>query len=83
MTQVVLDFDSGAFSALRLGPDEFARELKVAAVVQWYAEGRISQSKAAEIVGISRAEFLNELFQRKVSACQVTVDEVREEISGF
>lgn len=83
MTQVVLDFDAGAFSALRLGPDEFARELKVAAVVQWYAEGRISQSKAAEILGISRAEFLDELFRRKISACQVTIDELREEISDF
>ena len=83
MTQVVLDFDSGAFSALRLGPKEFARELKVAAVVQWYAEERISQSKASEILGISRAEFLDELFRRKVPACQVTIEELREEMSGF
>jgi len=83
MTQVVLDFDVGALSALRLGPKEFARELKIAAVVQWYAEGRISQSKAAEMLGISRAELLDELFRRKVPACQVTLDELREEISGF
>lgn len=83
MTQVVLDFDVGALSALRLGPKEFARELKVAAVVQWYAEGRISQSKASEMLGISRAELLDELFRRKVPACQVTLDELREEISGF
>jgi len=54
MTQVVLDFDIGAFSALGLGPKEFARELKVAAVVQWYAEERISQSRASEMLGISR-----------------------------
>ncbi len=83
MTQVVLDFDSGALSALRLGPKEFARELKVAAVVQWYAEGRISQSKASEILQVSRTELLDELFRRKVPACQVTSDELREEISGF
>jgi len=83
MTQVVLDFDSGAFSALRLGPKEFARELKLAAVVQWYAEERISQSKASEILGITRAEFLDELFRRKVPACQVTIEELREEMSGF
>lgn len=83
MTQVVLDFDAGALSALRLGPKEFARETKVAAVVQWYAEGRISQSKASEMLGISRAALLDELFRRKVPACQVTLDELREEISGF
>ena len=83
MTQVVLDFDAGAFSALRLGPREFSREVKTAAVVQWYAEGRIAQSKAAEILEISRAEFLQELFNRKVPACQVTIEDLREEISGF
>lgn len=83
MTQIVLDFEPGAFSALRLGPKEFAGELKVAAVVQWYAEGRVSQSKASEMLGISRAAFLDELCHRKVPACQVTIDELREEISGF
>ncbi|MFZ1642130.1 MAG: UPF0175 family protein [Candidatus Contendobacter sp.] len=83
MTQVVLDFEPSAFSALRLGPAEFTRELKTAAIVQWYAEGRISQSKSTEILGISRVEFLNELCRRKVPACQVTIEELREEISGF
>ncbi|MFW5640099.1 MAG: UPF0175 family protein [Thermodesulfobacteriota bacterium] len=32
-------------SALRQGPGEFSEEIKTAAVVQWYIEGRISQSK--------------------------------------
>ena len=54
MTQIVPDFEPGAFSALRLGPKEFAGELKVAAVVQWYAEGRALQSKATELLGIRR-----------------------------
>ncbi|GEM21035.1 hypothetical protein NONS58_24640 [Nitrosococcus oceani] len=36
-----------------------------------------------EILETSRAEFLNELFRRKISACQVTIDELREEISNF
>jgi hypothetical protein len=41
MTQVVIEFDPGALSALRKGPKEFAAEIKTAAVVQWYAEGRV------------------------------------------
>ncbi len=45
-------------------------------------EGRFSQSKAAEILGISRAVFLEELFRRKVPACQVTIEELLEEIRG-
>jgi predicted HTH domain antitoxin len=82
MTQIVLDFEPGAFSALRLGPQEFSQELKTAAVVQWYAERRISQSKACEILGISRGHFLDELFRRKVPAIQVTLEELEQEIHG-
>jgi len=80
MTQIVLNFDAGAMSALRKGPDQLAAEVKTAAVVQWFAEGRISQSKGAEILGISRVQFLDELFRRRVSAVQAEIDELREEI---
>lgn len=82
MTQIVLDFDPGAFSALRLGPKAFSEELKAAAVVQWYAEQRLSQSKACEILGIGRSRLLDELFRRNVPAIQVTLDELHNEIHG-
>lgn len=80
MTQIVLDFDTGAMSALRKGPGQLAEEVKTAAVVQWYAEGRISQGKAAEILAISRARFLDELYRRRVPAVQTDIDELREEL---
>lgn len=80
MTQIVLNFDAGAMSALRKGPDQLAAEVKTAAVVQWYAEGRISQSKGAEILGISRVRFLDELYHRRVPAVQADIDELRGEI---
>ena len=65
MAQVILDFELSAFSALRLGPAEFIREIKMAAVVQWYAEGRISQLKSAEILGISRLNLSMNSFTEK------------------
>lgn len=80
MTTITFDFDPAIFGALRLAPDEFAREMRIAAAVQWYAQGTVSQAKAAEIAGLSRAEFLEELYRRKTPVCQVTFDEVREEI---
>jgi predicted HTH domain antitoxin len=82
MTQVVLEFEPSACSVLRRGPEEFAQEVQTAAVVQWYAEGRISHSKASEILGISRAAFLDELFRRKVLAIQVTPEALEREIHG-
>jgi predicted HTH domain antitoxin len=81
VSQIVLDFDADAMAAVRKGPQEFAQEVKTAAVVQWYAEGRISQEKGADLLGISRARFLEELYRRRVPAVQVDAQELREELA--
>lgn len=81
-TTIRFDFDSSAFGALRLAPDEFAREMRIAAAVQWYAQEIVSQGKAAELAGLSRSEFLEELHRRRVPACQVTPGELADEIHG-
>ncbi len=80
MPQVVFDFHPTVFSALRKDPEGFAAEMRLAAACHWYSQGRISQGKAAEIAGVSRAEFLDELFHRKIPAIQMTVEELREEL---
>lgn len=80
MAQVVFDFPPSVFSALRKAPAEFASEMRLAAAIHWYSQGRISQGKAAEIAGISRAEFLEELFRRKIPAIQITAEDLAEEI---
>jgi predicted HTH domain antitoxin len=70
--------------AVRLfGGDEahFARELVETAVVKWYDERRISSGKGAEILGISRAAFLDLLFRHKVSPFQYTPEELAAEIN--
>ena len=82
MTTISFEFEPSAFGALRLAPNELAREMRIAAVVQWYAQGIISQGKAAELAGLTRADFLDELYRRKVPACQVTPDELADEIHG-
>jgi predicted HTH domain antitoxin len=80
MTQVAIDLPESVFSALRLSPHEFAAEMRVAAAVQWYGERRISQGKAAEVAGLSRAAFLDELRRRGVSAIQVDASELEGEL---
>ena len=80
MATLTIELPEGAFSALRRSPQEFAREMRIAAAVQWYAQQQISQEKAAEIAGLRRVEFLDELFRRRVQASQVTLQELAEEI---
>jgi predicted HTH domain antitoxin len=79
MTTLTIEMPDTVLSALRLNPQEFPREMHIAAAVQWYAKQQISQGKAAEIAGLCRAEFIEELFKRKVPACQVTIEELMEE----
>jgi predicted HTH domain antitoxin len=81
MIQIQLNLPESAFSALRITPDEFAQELLIAAVVKWYEVGMISQSKAAEIAGISRQAFLLALDRFGVSPFQTTLEELTEEVS--
>jgi predicted HTH domain antitoxin len=78
MARVQVEFDSDVFSTLRRSPEEIAEELRLAAAVVWYAQGRVSQGRAAEIAGVSRAEFIDALSESGVSACQETLDDLDE-----
>lgn len=80
MTQLALELPEHVFSALRLSPVDFGREMRIAAAVQWYAERRISQERAAEIAGLTRAEFIDQLRYRKVAAIQLDESELAQEL---
>ena len=76
--KVTIDVPEGAFSALRQSPAEFGEELKRAAVAKWYELGTISQSKGAEILGVSRAELLEILTKYRVSIFQNDEDDLAD-----
>ena len=80
MPQVTLDLPSAVFSALRRSPEEFAREMRLAAAIYWYSRGEVSQGKAAEIAGMGRVDFLDELSRRKVDAFVVAPDDLKREL---
>lgn len=79
MVELRLQLPDGALGALRTDLDGFGRELRVAAAVKWYELGQISQSRASEIAGLSRAEFIDALARYAVSPFQQSADEVVEE----
>jgi predicted HTH domain antitoxin len=78
--RLVIELPEEVFSILRSSPDAFARELRLAAAAKWYEIGRISQSKAAELAGLSRQEFLEALSRFAVSPFQVTPEELADEL---
>jgi predicted HTH domain antitoxin len=77
---LTLELPDDAFSALRTSPEEFGRELRLAAAIKWYEMERISQGKAAEIAGLSRSEFIDALTRYGVSPVQVTPSELEAEV---
>ena len=79
MPTITFDVPEGALSALRLSPTEFVKEMRIAAAMLWYSHGEISQSKAAEIAGRTRAEFIDELAHRRIPVVQVMAEELQEE----
>jgi predicted HTH domain antitoxin len=80
--RVSIELPREVFSALRKDPTDFVNEMRVAAASKWYENGIISQGKAAEIAGLSRAEFINALNQLGVSPFQYSADEIASEITN-
>ncbi len=78
--ELTLELPRTIFSVLRQEPEQFLREMRLAAAVRWYESQQVSQAKAAEIAGVSRAEFLTALARYDVTPFQVTSDELIEEV---
>ena len=77
--QLTIELPEDVFALLRTSPTGFVGELRLAAAVKWYELGMISQSKAAELAGVSRQKFLVALHRFKVSPFQVTPEELARE----
>ena len=82
MQIISIELPDAAFAALRKAPADFATEMRLAASVKWYELGVLSQGKAAEVAGLTRAEFIAALARFKVSAWQYTAEELEVELSG-
>ena len=80
MPRVTLELPEEVFSALRRSPEEFARDLRLAAAIHWYERGEVSQEKAARIAGLDRTDFLAALAREKANAFVVDFDDLKREL---
>jgi predicted HTH domain antitoxin len=79
MVHLTLEMPEGVLAALRKDPAAFLSDLRLAAAVKWYEMEEVSQGRAAEIAGLTRAEFLAALGRFRVSPFQYTPAEALDE----
>jgi len=81
MTHVNVELPETVYSVLHCGPDELGGELRLAAAVQWYSQGRISQEAAAEIAGLDRTDFLLALARLGKDSFSVDFEDLDRELA--
>lgn len=80
MPTLTIDLPDGVLTALYRSPDEAEKDVRLAIAVEWYRRGAISQGRAAEIAGLSRADLIDEFAARKIDVIQVDLEELKREI---
>ena len=81
MTHIHITLPEAIHAVLHCAPDELDRELRLAAAVQWYQQGRISQEWAATIAGMDRTDFLLALARMGKDSFVVDLDDLDQELA--
>jgi predicted HTH domain antitoxin len=79
MTTVPLEVPEEVVESRR-SPEEFARELRLAAAIHWYERGAISQERAAQIAGLDRTDFLLALAAESADSVVVDFEDLDREL---
>jgi predicted HTH domain antitoxin len=61
-------------------PEEFEREVQFLVAAKLYELGRVTSGRAADIAGMQRVPFLNELGRYRISVVNYSTDELNREI---
>lgn len=68
---ISVDFPLELSTILKLNKADLAREIRILTLVKLYELGKVSSSKAAGLLGLSRVEFLELLGRYKISSISV------------
>ena len=79
---ILIELPRDARALIAESPDAFPKEMRLAAGMLWYLQGRVSHERAAQYAGISRIAFIDALAAAKLPVFHVDVDEVMEEVQN-
>ena len=81
MTTLTIELPERVLVALRFDPEEFTREMRLAAAITWYEQGKVSQEVAARIAGMNRTDFLLALARAGKDSFQVDFPDLDRELT--
>ena len=81
MSVVSIDVPDYVLQALKCTPESAPHEIRLAAALHWCGRGEMSTSKAAQLAGLTYAEFLEEASRRQVDLHHYDIEDVKEEIA--
>jgi predicted HTH domain antitoxin len=81
MTTLTLELPESVLAALRFSPTDFPKEMRLAAAVTWYEDGKVSQEVASQIAGLCRTDFLLALARMGRDSFRVDLADLDRELA--
>ena len=79
MATLKIDLPEKVLAELNSSREEVEKDVRLAAAIEWYRRGLLSQGRAAELAGVARADFIDELARRKIDVFQVDFEDLKAE----
>jgi predicted HTH domain antitoxin len=75
MATITVNLPSETLEALQQSSAELASDVRLAAAIYWYSQGKLSQERAAQAAGLNRQEFILALSRARVNVFQSDAEE--------